>query len=228
MLKETHCETCEFRKEICEVVSANEFEEIFNNTDQLIFNKGEIIFKQGTDARQLAYITKGVVKLEHKNTSDMLQIPGVMVAPVLIGGNYSFTGSKNIFSVVAIEDCHVCLISYQVIRARAMVNPLFGLKIYEMLSMAHQRILEKQLMLACKRVPGRIAGVLIMLCDRIYRSETFSFPLSRREISYLTSCSEENVIRTLSGFDHDGIISLNGKSVSILDIERLHRIYNLG
>lgn len=228
MIQHSACDKCAFRKEICEVVSENEFQEIYNNTEQLTFKKGEIVFKQGTEARYIAYIISGLAKLEYMTTRKMTQIAGLISGPVLIGGNYSMSGQKNILSVIATIDCQVCLISYQVIRSRAMVNPMFGLKIFDMISSAHQRILENQLMLSCKRVPARVAGILLLLSEQIYKSDYFSLPLTRRDLSYFISCSEENVIRTLKSFEVDGIIELHGKLIKILDFKKLQTVYDVG
>jgi len=79
-----------------------------------------------------------------------------------------------------------------------------------------------------RQVKGRIAYFLIFLSDHIYSSRTFRLPVTRREIGELISMTTENTIRTLSEFRQDGIISMEGKSLKILDYKRLEGVSNTG
>lgn len=222
------CEDCAFRNEICRFIDEEEFSELNESTRLMTYEKGEIILGQGKETGYLIYISSGLVKLEHTSANNEVHIPAILKAPALISGSFQFLSPINIFSVISIEETGACLIDINKIREQIKQNSLFGIQIFDLLSTFYQRVLDKQLALACKRVPGRIAAVLIMFREKFYNSNEFSFPLTRREISHLTSCSEENVIRTLSSFEQDGIITLSGKSVKILHPEKLKRIYDIG
>jgi CRP-like cAMP-binding protein len=56
----------------------------------------------------------------------------------------------------------------------------------------------------------------------------FNLPISRKEIAELIEMSTENVIRVLSEFRKDKLIQIEGKSIEILDIKKLERVYELG
>ncbi|RLD72566.1 MAG: transcriptional regulator FNR, partial [Bacteroidetes bacterium] len=56
----------------------------------------------------------------------------------------------------------------------------------------------------------------------------FRIPITRRELGELISMTTENTIRTLSEFKNDGIISMEGKVITILDYDRLHNILKTG
>jgi CRP/FNR family transcriptional regulator len=66
------------------------------------------------------------------------------------------------------------------------------------------------------------------LSDRIFKSENFELPLSRKELAELSGMSSETVIRMLKKFDDDKLIGLQGKSLQILDYPRLKRISETG
>ncbi|HPF00055.1 MAG TPA: Crp/Fnr family transcriptional regulator [Bacteroidales bacterium] len=222
------CEDCAFRNEICRFIDEEEFSELNETTLYQHSPKGQTIVRQGDPMTHLLYLSSGLVKLEHVSPNKQIQIPALIKGPALISGNYQISGANNLLSVVAVEETNACLIDLVVLQSRMRKNAMFAMTIYDMLTAFHQRVLDKQLMLACKRVPGRIAGILLLFREKFYNSNEFSFPLTRREISHLTSCSEENVIRTLSSFEQDGIITLSGKSVKILHPEKLKRIYDIG
>lgn len=222
------CNDCAFRNQVCQSMSEEEFSQLNDNTRVMTFDKGTPIIVQGSEMRYLVYISSGLVKIEHMPENKEVHIPAIIKAPALISGSFQISSSVNLYSVIAIEDTEACLIDISIVRDQMKLNSLFSVRIFEMLSTFYQRVLDKQLTLACKRVPGRIAGVLLMFSEKFYNADKFIFPLTRREISHMTSCSEENVIRTLSSFEQDGIIKLSGKSIQIIQPEKLKRIYEIG
>ncbi|MPL97766.1 Transcriptional activator protein Anr [bioreactor metagenome] len=226
--KDENCVNCAFRTEICKYLNQEDFSELNDSSVVTHFHKGEIIINQGEELNSIVYLSSGLVKLEHVSGNKQIQIPALIKGPALLCGNYQISGMHNLMSAVAIEETDVCMINIGILRNRMKQNAQFAMTIMEMLSMYHQRVFEKQLTLSCKRVPGRIAGMLILFMEKFYNTDEFSLPLSRRELSQLANCSEENVIRTLSSFEKDGIIQLSGKSVRIIDAGRLHKIYDLG
>jgi CRP/FNR family transcriptional regulator len=66
------------------------------------------------------------------------------------------------------------------------------------------------------------------LAQHIYKKNEFELPISRKEIAQLIDMSTENVIRILSEFRKDDILTIEGKYIKILDPDRLQRIYDLG
>jgi CRP-like cAMP-binding protein len=70
-----------------------------------------------------------------------------------------------------------------------------------------------------KQLPGRVAEMLLFFSEKIYNSQTFNLPFSRRELAEFTGTTKESMIRTLSEFRHDKIIKLDGKRVEIISPE---------
>jgi CRP/FNR family transcriptional regulator len=75
---------------------------------------------------------------------------------------------------------------------------------------------------------GRIASILLDFADNIYKNDSFDLPLSRKEMAELIGMTVENVIRILSEFKKDGIINIDGKSIDIVDRQKLQLIANFG
>jgi CRP/FNR family transcriptional regulator len=72
-----------------------------------------------------------------------------------------------------------------------------------------------------KQLHGRMADILLCLSNRIFKSKSFQLPLSRNDLGELTGMSTESVIRIFKDFKDEKLISVNLKSVEILDEERL-------
>jgi CRP/FNR family transcriptional regulator len=62
----------------------------------------------------------------------------------------------------------------------------------------------------------------------IFKSRVYDIPVSRKEIADYIGMSTANVIRTLSDFKRDGIIRTTGKTIEILDIDKLEIISKRG
>ena len=56
----------------------------------------------------------------------------------------------------------------------------------------------------------------------------FDLPVSRKEIADYIGMSTANVIRTLSDFKRDGIIKVFGKTIEIVDLNKLELISKRG
>ena len=66
--------------------------------------------------------------------------------------------------------------------------------------------------------------MLVYFHDEIYYNTEFELALSRKEIGEFIGMTTENVIRTLSEFRKDKIISINGKVIEIRDLDTLKSI----
>ena len=71
---------------------------------------------------------------------------------------------------------------------------------------------------------GRIADALIYLTDEIYESVRIGPDISRQDIADYTSMSKDSAIRILKEFERDNIIRLEGKTIEVVDGDRLHSI----
>ena len=82
-----------------------------------------------------------------------------------------------------------------------------------------------------KHIRGRLAESLLFLCDT-YGFEkdkvTIKVYLSREDIANLSNMTTSNAIRTLSTFANEGVISIDGRKIKILDKVKLERISKLG
>jgi CRP-like cAMP-binding protein len=79
-----------------------------------------------------------------------------------------------------------------------------------------------------KQLPGRIADVLLYFSEVIYESDTFDFPLTRRELAELAGTTKESFIRTLTEFKNDKIIKLDGSHVEIISNDIVKTLCELG
>jgi CRP/FNR family transcriptional regulator, polysaccharide utilization system transcription regulator len=223
-----NCDTCLFKIISCQYINQEEFLKLQNSSIQLRFKKGEAIMKQGANASHLVFLQKGIVKFSLEDEMGKNLILTITSSPALLGGANIFNQGMNIFSVYAVEDCEGCLIDIQLLKEIALSNTLFLMKLLELVTGMFKTSIFNFISLAHKQVNGRIADVMMYLSTSVYKSPSFTLSLSRKELAEFAGCSTENVIHTLSRFNREGILSVEGKKIIIHDMDQLMRISKVG
>ncbi len=222
------CNTCLFRLLICQYVTPDEFEPIREASIQLHFKKGETIFKQGTKSTHMVYLHKGIVKFIDEVDSEKDFILAIVKGSKLLGASNLFFKETNVLSLVAVEECDICLIDQKLLLSAAVKHGDLLLAMCERSIEMFQASIFNFISLAHKQVHGRIADILIYLWEYVYKDREYEFVLSRKEIADFAACSHENAITTLSKFNKEGLITLRSKKIIINDIEKLYAISKIG
>jgi CRP-like cAMP-binding protein len=95
------------------------------------------------------------------------------------------------------------------------------------LGVSDQRVVN----LTQKHIRGRLAESLIFLKENYGLEEdgaTISIYLAREDLANLSNMTTSNAIRTLSIFENERIISMDGRKIKIIDEERLQKISRIG
>ena len=222
------CNSCLFKSLTCQFASEEEFEIIRHASTPLHFRKGETIFKQGTKSTHLVFLHRGIVKFIYQDESERPFITAIVKNTKLLGAANLFFQESNVFSIVAVEDCDICLIDHRLLRNMAVKHGDLMLVMCERTIEMFQSSILNFISLANKQVNGRIADILIYLWEYVYKDSEYEFNLSRKEIAEFAACSYENAINTLSRFNKEKIISLEGKKIIINDLLKLYSISKLG
>lgn len=209
-------------------MTAADFELIRRTSVQLKFEKGETIFKQGAKSYHLVFLHKGIVKFSYQYNSGKNYIMTIVRGPKLLGAANLFFRETNIFSLVAMETCDVCLIDSKAMRNLASKHADFVLSMCEQTMEMFRASIFNFISLAHNQVNGRIADVLLYLWNDVYLHDPEEFVITRKEIAEFAACSHENVITTLSKFNKEGIITLDGKKIKVNDVEKLNEISKKG
>lgn len=232
MIEETRqlydCQQCVFRSISLHHMTAADFELIRRTSVQLKFEKGETIIKQGAKSFHLVFLHKGVVKFSYQYNSGKNYIMTIVRGPKLLGAANLFFKETNIFSLVAMEACEVCLIDSKALRNLASKHADFVLSMCEQTMEMFQASIFNFISLAHNQVNGRIADVLLYLWNDVYLHDPEQFIITRKELAEFAACSHENVITTLSKFNKEGIITLDSKKIRVNDVKKLNEISKKG
>lgn len=222
------CETCADKSCAVQTLSSDDLALLSDNYHETSFEKGEIILSEGAFADHVVYLRRGLVKEYGKGEQNQEYILQVIKPHSYLGLHSIFSDSLNHYSYMALTNVTVCYINLSVFSKFVKENGLFG---YEILSSVcndslrnyHRFIDQHQ-----KKIFGKVADALLYFSSVIFDSPNFNLPLSRKEIAFMIGTSRESVSKQICGFEADQIIKVNGRNISILDMEKLKQISRFG
>jgi CRP/FNR family transcriptional regulator len=222
------CEQCEFRDVVFAYLNDPTIQELCNNKEELPFRKGEIINHEGEKIIDFKYLKSGLVKLYRRTTTGAEQVITITRPFEFVSNMSIFSEERYQYSVSAVEDSVVCVVKLDFIKALFLNNGGFAMGLLSKISKINDKIINQTLDIRQKNLVGRVAFVLLYFSKEIYNSRIFELPVSRKEIADYIGMSTANVIRTVSDFKKEGIIKVFGKTIDIVDIEKLEVISKRG
>lgn len=223
-----NCINCKNQSYPFKVLNSKELKLLGQNCNIVSFDKGELIFKQGTPSSHVIYIRKGFIKISNKNKNNKNLIIRLVQCGNYIGLPSIFGDNIYNYSAVAIENSEICLIGKDIFLKIIEENGVFAKKIIEYNCKNELLSTNRIVSLIHKQVPGRFADMLLYLSKDIYNNLVFSFPLSRDELANFIGTSKKSFIRTLNEFKADGLINLNGREIEIVRMDLIERLSLVG
>ncbi|RPI46323.1 MAG: Crp/Fnr family transcriptional regulator [Bacteroidetes bacterium] len=198
------------------------------NSVWIKYRKSEMICKQGSFVSHVMYMEKGLAKVFLDNGVNSL------VLRIIPDGNFlglaavSEEFSTFPYSGMAYIDSEIRQVDIQAFRQLIRQNNDFAREVIDILSSNSVQIYGRFFCLTYKQAFGRLADILLCLADRIFRNNEFDLPLTRKELAELAGMSPETVIRMLREFHEEGLIRMDGKSIEVMDYERMKKISETG
>jgi CRP-like cAMP-binding protein len=211
-----------------ECLTAEELTFVNEKRFETVFKPGENIFKQGSPASSAVFLSAGLAKVYmegqgNKNLLLSIAKPGMMMI-----GPGIYTNSRHVFSVTALNDVRTCFIEADIIKELVKKNSSFAEALLIDVSEKAQRNIYKLLSMTQKKMPGRVAEILLDLADNVFESDKFTMILSRQELAEMSGMAKESVVRILKDFADEGIISSGCPQFEILKKDKLIMICENG
>lgn len=222
------CQDCEFRDVVLGNLDDLSVQRICEHKEEQFFRKGEIINYEGQKIENFKYLKSGLVKLFRRVQNGDEQILTITRPFEFVSNMSIFSEEKYLYSVSALEDSVVCVINLDLIKELFQKNGAFAAGLLTKISRINDKIISQTLDIRQKNLAGRVAFVLIYFTKEIYHSKVFDLPVSRKEIADYIGMSTANVIRTMSDFKKEGLIGIYGKTIEIMDLDKLEVISKRG
>jgi CRP/FNR family transcriptional regulator len=222
------CASCDFRDVVFSYLDDESIDDLCNHKEEQFFRKGEIINHEGEKINTFKYLKSGLVKLYRRTSTGEEQVITITRPFEFVSNMSIFSEERYQYSVSALEDSVVCLVKLDFIKELFLKNGGFAMGLLTKISMINDKIISQTLDIRQKNLVGRVAYVMLYFTKEIYKSRVFDLPVSRKEIADYIGMSTANVIRTLSDFKKEGIIRIFGKTIEVVDLEKLEVISKRG
>ncbi|MFO7868755.1 MAG: Crp/Fnr family transcriptional regulator [Bacteroidales bacterium] len=210
------------------LLSQEQKDNIAKNSTHLLYKKGETICKQGAFANHIMIITDGLAKTYLEGSNDKNLIIDILKPVNWIGLSSIYNETTYNFSAATIIDSSICLIEKQTFIDILLENNEFSNQIIGKLCRNSKHFFNKITSLGNKQLHGRFADALLYLSKNVAKNPVIELSITRKEIGEIAGISTESAIRLLSELNHDGIIKLEGKVITILKENLLVKLSQIG
>lgn len=219
------CDQCSARRDsVFHALSLDETMKLQEKKNHLVFNYGELIFKEGQLPSGIYVVSKGKVKIFKCGFEGREQIIKFARPGDIIGYRSVISGERYTCSASAISEAHLCLLPLEFIIGSLKNNRELGFRFMKLLATELGHAEDKAVQMAQKTVRERVAEALLLLRE-VYGYEddniTLNIDLKREELAGLAGTVRETATRFLSEFTESRIISLSGKKIRILNLQKL-------
>lgn len=188
------------------------------------FDKKEIIYREGDYPHNIYYVNKGKVRL-YKIHPEGKELTIAIIEEKSFIGHTALLQNNNFGEfAAAIEDAELLQISRHDFLELVFKNREVSKKFLQIVS---KNILEMEVQLlemAYDTVRKKIAMALSSLYNKLKKHEGDFVKIARDDIATMAGTATETVIRTLSEFKKEGLISIEKKGIAILLQEELDHI----
>lgn len=205
-----------------------ELAQITQKAVELHFQPGKMLFFSGEKAKGLFVVVSGKVRVFQHTTDGREQVMHVDTAGAAIADVPVFDDGPYPASAITEEDSLLLFIDKHDIRQFCLDHPTFALQALRLMAervRKHARLVE---VLSFHEVGQRLAFLLLTEAQDTEMDEqgrtTFKLLLSNHEIAIRIGSVRDVVSRALARLQHDGLVEVKARTVTIVDIRTL-RLY---
>lgn len=202
-----------------------EFTFLTTHVVQRKFSAGELIFGEGEPCAGLYVIESGHIRIFKSSAGGREQVlsidgPGASVAelPVFDGGNYPA-------SAQAVTDCTLLFFSKKDFQSLCLQHPEVALKVLRVVGARLRKLVGIIEELSFTTVRHRLAALLVRLAKSEGQREKgaviVTLPANNNELAAQIGTVRELVSRNMSRFQSEGLIEMDGRTVTVPDLKKL-------
>jgi CRP-like cAMP-binding protein len=227
-MEKVHCRFCTLKSTAAKKLNDSELDVMGSNCAEVKFKAGAVIIIQDSFSTNVAYVKTGLVKIHIKGPIKEMIIR-IVKAPAYLCLPSTFGDKINHFSATALEeDTTICFIDLNTFKQFVYTNGDFAYQILLDLSRDQLQNFHNCISNAQKHNIGKVAETLLYFANEIYKSQTFTLPISRQDLGDMTGSTRESVSRILTDFHNEKILNIEGRRITILNEPLLRQIGDKG
>ena len=212
-------------------LTVSERECVAQHAEVIHYAKNELIHSDGDESQYMWVLLRGKVRIFKEGIGQRQQIIRLLKPFDIFGYRACIAGEPYNSSASAFEACVVYRLEREYFVPLVRNNGAFCYNVMQTMA-KDLAISEIQTVnLTQKHIRGRLAESLLLLLKN-YGFEkdgrTLAMLLPREDLANMSNMTTSNAIRTLSQFAQEGLISINGKHVLMLNVPALEKISRMG
>jgi len=196
-------------------------DDIADKRESKRIRKKEFLYEEGQLPKRLYFIASGKVKTYKINDFGKELIIGIHEAGEFIGYQDLVMNSKYEENASAIEECEVVLIPKEDFYSLLYNNREFAASFIKIITGNNKDKEERLLSLAYNSIRKRVAEALVQL-DSINKGK--EFVVLRDDLAAIVGTAKESVIRVLTDFKNEDLISIEKGAIRLHDLEELSNL----
>ena len=202
-------------------------EVLTESLERVEFPRGTVIFNEGEPGDRLYIVSTGKVKIGRRSPDGRENLLSIFGPSDMFGELSIFDPGPRTSTATTVTDVRAYTMDRNALREWIGKRPEIAEQLLRVLARRLRRTNNMLADLIFTDVPGRVAKSLLQLARQFGSQESgllrVTHDLTQEEIAQLVGASRETVNKALADFAHRGWLRLEGKSVLILEPERLAR-----
>ncbi len=208
-------------------LNEQQFAALASRASQASLRRGEVLFEEGEQGDRLFIVTEGKIKLGHRSNDGRESLIAILGPGEIIGELTLFDPGPRSTTATAVSSATLLSLDHSDLSALLDQSPEAAKHMLRALAQRLRRTNESLSDLVFSDVPGRVAKALLDLAKRFGRPTDSGIhvghELTQEELAQLVGASRETVNKSLADFVSRGWIRLEGRAVTLLDVDRLQR-----
>ncbi|EHM88133.1 MAG: Crp/Fnr family transcriptional regulator [Actinomyces graevenitzii] len=210
-----------------ERMSPEEREELRGMMSQTTLRRGEVLFNEGDSGDRLYILLTGKVKLGHTSVDGRENLLAVLGPGEIVGELTLFDPGPRSATATAVATTELLALEHNQLMGFIDSHPTLAKDMLRALAVRLRLTNTALADLVFSDVPGRVAKALLDLAERFGAptEDGIHVPhdLTQEELAQLVGASRETINKSLAEFSSRGWIRLEGRAVTLIDVERLKR-----
>jgi len=185
------------------------------------FQAGDLLFADGDDCQGSFIILEGQVKVFKYAESGREQIMGMLGAGDYLAGVPAFDGRRYSANATALDALKVLFLPRDPFLALLRRDPTLSFNLLTIFSHHLRRFAQLIETLSLKEVSGRIATYLLLLSHQSGDRAIVELDITKAQLAAFIGTVPETLSRVLQKMGRDGLLKLDGNTITILDFPAL-------
>lgn len=227
-----HCKTCSTRgKSVFCDLSSDHLQEIDSAKTTNHYRPHQVIFYEGNQPYGLYCVSGGKVKIYKMDADGHQQIVRLAGPGDIMGYRCLLAGQPYTSSAETLEEATICFMDKKTFFHVLETHPATAFHAMTLLATDLGRAERQIANMVHKNIRERLAELFLVFKNRYGEKAKngikLNISLTREEIAELVGTTQESVIRLISEFRQDNLITVSGREITLLDLPRLTEMANL-